>query len=203
MWFMEFNKNIEAAPERSGISKFSRNTDKNCVEQKVKMSENGNKMMNFAQAVVSVGIAYLKCYGKTEKTAIIEAINDFLKLYEDTNFDKYGDCYLNTLKKLEPTSKLVEDFDANQMELTEEECDEHLGESSYDDWMRNLEEFTGNLETFTCGNLKTIDFKIVGMKFVILSHEKNEELKDLEVKKLQDIFGNKLNNIFECVMENF
>jgi len=202
LWFEEFNKNIATAPIRSGISKFSRNTDKNCVEQKIKMSENGNKMMNFAQAVVSVGIGYLKCYGKTENAAIIEAINDFLKLYEDTNFDKYGDCYLNTLKKLEPTSKLVENFDADQMELTEVECNDHLGENSYDDWMRNLEEYTGNLETFTCGNLKTIDFKIIGMKFVILSHEKNEELKESEVEKLREIIGTKLNNIFDCVVEN-
>lgn len=202
VWFEEFNKNIEAAPVRSGISKFSINTDKNCVEQKIKMSENGNKIMNFAQAVVSVGIGYLKCYGRTENAAISEAINDFLKLYEDTNFDKYGDCYLNTLKKLEPTSKLVEHFDADQMELTKLECDEHLGENSYDDWMRNLEEYTGNLETFTCGNFKTIDFKITGMKFVILSHEKNEELKESEVEKLREIVGIKLNNIFECVIEN-
>ena len=201
-WFEELNKQIEASSIRSGISKFTKNVDQNCVKDKIKMTENGNKKVNLAQAVVSIGIGYLKCYDKSENAAIIEGINDFLELYESTNFFKYGDCYLNELKKLEPTSKLVENFDVNGMELTEEECSRHLGEDTYQAMMKNLEEYTGDLATFTCGNFKADDFKLFGMKLVILSFEKNDELKEAEIEKLRETVGSKLNNIFDCVMQN-
>ncbi|KAL7012374.1 hypothetical protein ACKWTF_014808 [Chironomus riparius] len=166
------------------------------------MTENGQKNINFAQAVVTVGIAYLKCFDKSENAAIGKAIIDFLELYKGTNFNKYGDCYLNELKKLEPTSLLVENFEAEDMELTKEQCYKHLGENEYEASMKNLEIYSGDLATFSCGNFKSDDFKLFGMKLVILSHEEDEELKESEVNNLKEAVGTKMNKIFDCVMEN-
>jgi len=65
-----------------------------------------------------------------------------------------------------------------------------------------LEKYAGNILTFTCRNIKADDIMILGMKLVILSHEKSKRLKESEVKKLGEFIGTKMNKIFDCVMDD-
>jgi len=201
-WFDFLNMKLASATEESGISKYTRNVDQNCVQQKLKMSVNGNKKVTFAQAVVSIAIGYLKCYGKTENTAIIEATNEIMGLYDDIDVDKFGECYLNEIKQLEPTAKLVENFDASQMKLTAEECGKHLGDKYFEDSMSELKFYVPDLSAFTCGNFKTDDLKIFFSKLIILVHEKKEDVKESELEKLRENIATKLFRIFDCVLEN-
>jgi hypothetical protein len=199
LWFEEFKDVYGDLTEVNTITKIIRNADKNCVQEKLNMTENGNKTINYAQALTSIGIGYLKCY---DKTAISELFNEFFEDDEDIHFAVYGECYFRALKELEPTSKLVENFNEDQMEVTKEECDDNLKKDSFDEWIKDIEEYSGDLSTFSCGNLNGDDIRMLLVKSAILSHEINEELKESEVDKLKHLVGYKLNKIFDCVMKN-
>jgi hypothetical protein len=166
------------------------------------MSENGEKQVTFAQAFVSVGIGHLKCYEKSKDTAITEGINDIMEFYANAGYERVTDCFKKALKELEPTSKLVGNFDESKMELTAEECIESLGIKTYENMKSDLAANLAEVSEFTCGNFKLDDIRIFMMKLIILSHEKDGELKELELQLLRENFGTKLNKIFDCVMKN-
>lgn len=210
--FSEFNRTMSdwlATFNRTGIynlewiSVYMEDVNMDCVTRELKVSENGDKVLNLPKMVILGLISLIRCQNNEN---IMETIKSTLRTvinsYKTPRFNVTKDCYIGELKKIDPNSLLVENFDEQVMINTEMKCDKEIDDKGFEQIISNSEIYIGSLASFTCGTLQQSDIKKLGMTAIVLAFEKSKELEDSEVGKLGIFLKEKIDKLFECFMKN-
>lgn len=170
-----------------------------CINQELKVPVNSNKLLKFSQMGSLFGVVLLRCQnGVTEMEAYNEKIKSISDLVSSEEPNTTHDCYKRELKKIEPISKLVENFDENNMNKTQEECDKIV--ASLEKSLPQVEKILNILEGSTCESVNPEIIMILLYKIYILGHLKDEELKKSEIENLAKVIKKRYDYVFDCFM---
>ena len=164
--------------------------DTDCVKEKLNLPEFGDKTLLDVEADILIASAKSKCI-KIDPIAFADLFVNFAAWdYESS------DCARHKLHELEPTSKLAQ-FTRIDKKL---ECKNY---SSRLDPYRTYryEASIGRLNESTCGVLNKENVDIISHKTLLISLEKDEELKKIEMKERFALATEKLHKLADCVLE--
>lgn len=178
------------------ISTYLNNIDFNCINDELKVSENGDKILNVAQMATLGMIGITKCQkDKSELEVIDEYLQTAMDLYQLVLLAYDRSCFIKELQKIEPSSKLVENFDEN-----EDQCADAVDFERISKKKAGITRYAGDISSFTCDNIELEEVIKFELKLVIIASESDEELKKSEVEKLKSTLKQKADAVFECVL---
>ena len=173
--------------------------DIDCVKDFFKLPQNRNMMINQIEEVFFPIAAAMQCY---EEDKVFGKIFDS---YIHDGLKKRFNCVNWHLKQLEPTSKLIENFEISDVDL--KECKERLPINELVGIQNKIESTFGPLNIYTCGAVSEIAandlLKFVGKGAVIKFGDISEELKKSEKEKLKNYFKDLTIRTANCVMTRF
>jgi len=189
----------------SKFEKFMKNLNLDCVKEKVKLSQNGNKQLMEIEMFILMVKSVTACSGHDA--------NDFWKILIEENLPKRKfqmtpsdlQCVKLHFQRQYPESRLVEDFNKNLLtEAQIQACDEEIKEkdSHIED---GIERIIGgsDLSTITCGVLDVPKVKSILYKMSLMANVNKSEFVKLEVEKLPSIFTELADKIYDCIMIRF
>jgi hypothetical protein len=180
-------------PAFSGFGSASRD----CLNQKLKTSENGEKIVNEEIAMIAVASTLPLC--------VFDGVinNAILTLAETVGnrFSGRGECLKSELRKHEPDATILEDFDSSSMEWTRFECEEAIKMDHLDRSLDGVEENYGKIAEITCGSVTRNEIRKTILKLPILKFGNlRVELKNSEIERLKDWVKAKAKVISECMV---
>ncbi|KAL7012511.1 hypothetical protein ACKWTF_014896 [Chironomus riparius] len=166
----------------------------NCVKEKLNLPENGEKSLLKIESKVLLALAKSKCI----KSDLIEFLEIFLKILVPNYFNTEENvvCIKLELQKLEPTSKLVENFTNNGTE-----CSTYNNIHPFGIYRWDYEMTVGLLNETTCGVLTEDIVNVIDYKTFLVANEINEELKRSEIQELFAMATEKLQELADCILK--
>ena len=194
--FENINSRKNSQQERDDIAE---NIDMDCVKNLLKLPQNNKMLVNQLEETVFKAASYLKC--SDEK----KIFNEYSNIFVHNGMKKQLTCLIWHLQRLEPTSKLVENF-----EITEDgikECDKNFPIEEIESEIGGVTTTLGPLSAFTCGAVTdnwVNDFlRFVSKGSIIKYGDINEELKQAETKKLMEYFKEITFGTANCITKRF
>lgn len=135
-------------------------------------------------------------------------LSDFMKLFlkfafdEDSESDDQLDCVRYNLQKIDQSSKYAAKLNASDT-INDENCryyDESIEpfRSIHSSYVKAV----GPLNETTCGVISQHDSKILSFLTILVSTEKNNEIKTLEALEIFKFATEKLQKWADCILEN-
>lgn len=170
-----------------------------CSKEKVKADGNGNKKMNQSEATDTIFLATLRCLIPGEDEAFKEIIDEMLEFIADIVSIENLECYKWGLYKLDPDSRLLGDFNPNNMEISKEKCEEIN--------LNTLEKIQGALDNDfrsgsilrKCEALVEKEITLFFFKLMVFSFETNDEIKQHEIRSLIDLLKQVIEKLENCM----
>lgn len=129
-------------------------------------------------------------------------LSSYARLLSIVPFKQYGpktECFKVELKKIDPNSDILKDFDEAKMETSADECVEVIDNKGYEEMIETLESAVGNFEEFTCGLMPSIDIKKFGISLASFDlRPDNEAKKQAALKKFNENLLKNFQKLFEC-----
>ncbi|CAG9810860.1 unnamed protein product [Chironomus riparius] len=184
------------------LEKFLKNLNLNCIKEKLKLSENGDKQLKDIEIMILVTKSITACSGHDA--------SEFWKAFIEDNMPKGNfkmsakdlQCVKLNYKHNNPESRLVSDFDVNSLtEAQIQACDEEIKEKDShleDGIARTID--GSDLKIITCGVLDVPKVKNILYKMSILANVNNSVLVNSEVEKLPEMFVQLVDKIFDCII---
>ncbi|KAL7012398.1 hypothetical protein ACKWTF_014829 [Chironomus riparius] len=166
-----------------------------CIKATLKLSENGNKVMSRRLASDYVMIALLKCYSDEGQKEFFVFMLETL-VYNLAKNDNHR-CNKVMLQKLDPTSKLVENFDKTVTNEEVKACDTPIPTDKYEFVKNIVLTRTGSKPCYEDLDIKTIYYLVLVMK-----DEKIQDLIDAESSRYAEGFRPKFAKFLTCTMND-
>jgi hypothetical protein len=200
---------IKSVSESKSYGKYINKIDFDCAKEMLNLTQNGHKMVNEVQGIITAVASYVKCLKTNDEETVDFATKLVTEEYrlkdgEPSEFDiQFNICYKLKLQELEPTSKLLDNFDGNTIpsDVTEL-CGIISIDELADHTIKPIEDQIGPLETGTCGS---VDQNLVAnflIKFNLIHAEKRTDVKKEETQKMVDLFRSKIIATSDCVLRN-
>ncbi|CAH1734359.1 unnamed protein product [Chironomus riparius] len=205
------NKNLENVVTRSLYSndKFYKNLNTDCIKEKLKLSENGDKEIFRLESEVLMTKAITSCseFGAVEffKNAIRHKPGHSVF---DTKSDDLPCTKLN-LHKLDPTSCLVKSFNPESMSDDEKEyCDEKTKADDFNTRMMisdaigvpKIWKGIDYVSNFTCGAFDLMNLRKIVFKMQILWNAEEGQTDEAEIEDFAVILADTVDQVFNCRM---
>lgn len=199
--YNELRENSSKGGLIQGLLKFTKVQNYDCIKEKLKISQVGQKEIPSIEAQFLTSKAIIACSGHSENELLKSILSQFSKNHQIQMTDEDLLCTKFILQKLDPSSKFVENFNQNVMTAADKEsCKERVrtDRSGLDEELRKIgnEEFS----TFTCERLNSDEIYKYMCTFGLITDEIDTELKDSEMDILVEDAVKKIEEIFECRM---
>ena len=180
------------------VENISKNIDMDCVKNLFKWPQNEKMLVNEIEQIVFTVAASLKC--SDEEKAFQHVLDDNVhsNLQDILTYLKWQ------LQRIEPASKLVENFEINKADLKKYKKKIFFAEALAQ-FQENLEKKIGPLSKFSCGAITDADdyLKFVSKGAIIKYDDISEELKETEMEKLKEYLKEITFNTFDCIIKRF
>jgi len=183
------------ADKNKGSHMVLHQTNYDCITETLKLSENGDKLMDTRLADDYVLTAILKCYSD-------EGLKEFIEFSFDTlvhNLDKTDNLRCNKvmLQKMDPTSKLIENFDKD---ITNEEvmaCDTLIPAKEYNFVKTCVFSRGADNACYEESEIKK-SYHLA----LVMAAESNEEIIKAETSRYVDNLYSKFSRFVSCSMKS-
>lgn len=168
------------------------------------MSLNGRKQVNEVQGIIIAAAAYVKCLKTNNEETLDFATKLVIEEYgikeeETSEFNRHINiCYMLKLLEIEPSSKLLNNFNTSSTEF----CEFVPVDDFIVDTVQPFEEQIGPLETASCG---AVDKNLVAnflIKFNLIPAEKRADVKMEETQKMVELFKAKITATSNCILNS-
>lgn len=172
-WYREVEGKIaeqrEKLPWDHSLKPFTRGYSANNIKLNMKFNENENKKLNFAEAMILIYGSIEKHFSEEKRNNAWNAnINSLIEFYKSSINENDIDCFKMELKKIDPNSPQVEDFNINSDNSL---CEATVDMNGLDIHINEVEKAYGPLTTLTGGKIDRNKFKKILLTFVVLSGE--------------------------------
>ena len=205
------NKKLENIVSRSSYTddKFYKNLNIDCIKEKLKLSENGDKEIFRLEAEVLMTKAITLCseFGAVEyfKDAIKHKPGHSIFNTEPDDLD----CFKVFLSKLDPTSELVNNFNPESMSNDEKEyCDEKTKADDFNNRMM-ISEAIGvpkiwkgfdYISNFTCSAFDLMKLRKTFLTMQIIWNGDEIQVNESEIENIAISFADTVDLVFTCRM---
>ena len=204
--FEYLTESIKSVSDSKPYGKYINKIDFECAKESLNLTQNGHKMVNEVQGIITAVAAYVKCLKTNEEETLDFATKLVIKEYgikeEPSDFNSYVNiCYKLKLQEIEPTSKLLDNFNALSEEQTDF-CKIVSIDELADHTIKPIEDQIGPLDTATCGS---VDRNLVAnflIKFNLIPAEKRPEVRKEETQEMIDLFRTKITATSDCIIKN-
>jgi hypothetical protein len=186
----------------SSDNPFKKYTDKinfACIEEKLKLADNGEKSVTIYEGQVIILSAYLKCFDGDE----VETVNSMIR---DIGLDQNKDfvhCSKENLQKIDPDSKLIENFDIKSYNASMILMCGYLKlDEALEITLEHAEQVVGPLDTFTCGAISKLDARKFLLNLYVVPYETRDEVRTPTIKEMLDTFKTKITKTADCIISN-
>ena len=162
--------------------KFIQHTDLDCVKDFLKLPQNGEILAKSNEDFFISSTAIIKCLGDHGD----EYIKTLIALMAINELKDQLDCAKIKLQQIEPTSKLIDNFNRNLNDAEHEACEKLLNEETMKDYQTQQEQDMGPVDEFSCGAMTGVNdyVKIVTKTAIINRGDCSDDVKDAELKNL-------------------
>lgn len=191
-----FDQNNSEEP----IMKKIKTIDINCVKDRLKLSEFGDKDVDQYTFLTAFFPALTLCSGNSE-----EFVGMFL-LYMTNSVRKStdaADCFKLKIQEIEPTAIILEGFDSNSVRFSKEDCDDIVNQKDIKEYIDDYNHEIGNIEILTCGVIKENEILKLVFTYAILALGNLESNIEAAVKKNQiENLLTKVESLEKCAMDS-
>jgi len=170
--------------------------DYDCVGRNLHIDKIGKNYVTDTTGFVLTMSALNRCYGQKAN----EVFNKYAKILKNKLTENYPiediDCAKMRLKKLEPESKLVADFNTDEVTSQRKDYCKSIFQSKS---LREIYLEIKNVELFKCNKIDEKQSAIVDLSLIIIQFEQNKDLKLSEFKRIVKLFSELFNFTADCI----
>jgi len=185
-------------PAANPFSKYTEKINYECIEEKLNITETGEKLVTIYEGQITILSAYLKCFDDDE----VEFVNFIIIQLGINENAYYVDCAKLKLQKLEPNSKLLENFNSTSFNTSMTAFCEFFYDDGFNDMFSKIEQVFGPLDKFTCGAISKHDVIKFVINFHVVVFEAREEVRTPKMKEIIDTFKTKVIKTADCIVAN-
>ena len=154
-------------------------------------------IINELEEVIFVTAAMLKCSDADQ------VFKKFLDDFVGEDLKEQLNCLSGNLQRLEPESKLIENFQITEDEFAE--CLEKFPTTHFKEYQEKYEGILGPLDLFSCGAVTGADdfIKFIAKGALIKFGDGSEDLNVAEMKKLREYFNNITFTALNCITKRY
>ena len=182
------------------LANIENDTEYDCVKEKLKISDFGNKTLLKEEASILIASAKSKCsvleFKSLLKTFFESVVEESRKSFYHIMCSKYK------LQKSELTTRLA-NFSNEDIEYILERCENYKSNIRYySTILYKYEKAVGKINETTCGLLTYEDLNIISYKTFLLDAEEDETVKSSEMEELVSSVIEKLHRLADCILKN-
>lgn len=179
-WYREVDGKIqnqrEKLPWDHSLKPFTREHSVHNIKLNMKFNENENKVVNFAEAMILIYGSIQKHFSEKKRNSAWNLMVDSLiEFYKSSVNENDIDCFKMELKKIDPNSPQVEEFNKN---FDNSICEATVDMNGLDIHINEVEKAYGPLTTLTGGKIDRKKFKKILLTFVVLGVESPQKRLD-------------------------
>jgi len=197
-WYKEVESKLESIGDP--FNDFIESLDRTCITGlKLNLNQNGQKLVNFPEAMIAIYGAGMECFEEEKKTALWNLMIKILAAsYEESIEAKNIKCFKKEFQKVKTNNYLV---DNTPIILTPSEvklCEALVDDIGFQSHIKKLENIFGtSILTFTCSKTNYNDIKRLFLSVIVIHGNQD---KNLHIVALAKEFKDRLNKAFVCVM---
>ncbi|CAG9810865.1 unnamed protein product [Chironomus riparius] len=197
-WYMDSLRTIQNIKSDDVFYEPTRKLNLRCISQNIGYNRHQEKTLNFVESAILIYGSGLKCLDTTKQNKVWSLLADRLVenfFYETASKDL--SCFKMELKRLDSSSKYVNDFDEQSMTISSESCEDIVDMIGVDLQLSVLEGVYGDLGTLTDGELDADKFKNILLSLVVLREEASRKAEVIkELRKFLDVAIDVVKNKF-------
>jgi hypothetical protein len=171
--------------------------DRECLDGKLNVKDNGEKIVDEETATVTIVPAIALCVD-SQRDLLHAVIQGMIGNLDKMNTNTC-DCFKLELQKIEPNAAILEGFDADNMTMSSEQCEDVADMKGLFSTINEFERKIGKIEEASCGILTTEEVEKFMLKIPILkSGGLSKKFAKSEKSKLVDILSEKVENFVKC-----
>jgi len=168
-WYMDTLKTMNAIKSDNKFYTFTSKLNLRCITQQLDFSINREKQLNFAEAMILLYGSGLKCMDELKrKNAWKMMIDNLIDTYV---FEDDIQCFKMELKRLDPDSQFVSNFDESLMTISNEDCEQIVDMDGLEIHLDNVEKEYGLISDISQTTFDREDFKKVLLTMIVLGKE--------------------------------
>jgi len=162
------------------------NNNKWCINDAIKIYNNKQKVLNFAEAMILIYGAGMNCFSENSKDQTWKRLIKSLVNHYSENMIGDKKCFMLELEKFQPRSPVLLNFNSEGMDAAA--CEEIVDNSGFSAHIRDMESKFGSLNELTCGAVSEESLKKFLLTVVVLSSKKVQDYTNLvnEAKQMLD-----------------
>lgn len=183
-WYREGLNKINTMKPDDEFYQYTRNLNLRCISHSIGYNSYPEKELNFTDSTILIYGSGLKCFDEAKQQRVWKLLSDKLIDYFFSELDSNDlTCYKMELKRQDPNSKYVSNFNEQSMTINTEDCEETVDMFGVDLLLNIAESVFGDLSKLTRGVLDNDKFKRILLALVVLKddfnggHELINELK--------------------------
>jgi hypothetical protein len=170
------------------------NVDSDCLNEKLKITENGDKKMTSFEAIFLITSTASYCVDNLDTS-----IDRLLSILSHGFQTEQPDCFRQLLKTVEPDASILGDF-----ENYAGDCEDvkNIKMGVVDGVIERFEEdIEKSVEDFTCGAVTKSEYEKIILKLPIMKFGGlNEENLEAEKVKIRATIGEKMKEVSKCLL---
>jgi hypothetical protein len=180
-------------------NEISRAFNMDCVKTLLNLPQNNKVIVTEVEEMILMVAAGMQC---SDEDKVFETQ---LNQYAHSGTKERLTCGMWKLQQLEPTSKLVENFEISEAE--QEECKVKFPTKEIEELQQNLERVLGPLNVYTCGAVSDNGandlMKFVSKSAAIRYGNISEELRKSEKEALKNYFKDVSTKTTNCIIQRY
>ena len=184
------------------FEKFFNKSNRDCVSEKLKLSENGEKELIKFEAEMLAVKAVVTCSEHEESEFWKNVFAEISQMLLTGMGDEDLQCVKFLLNQLDSKSNLVEDFNVESMTKDDKETCEARIKRDEKNLRNEISRLIGDddISAFTCGVLDVSEANKIFCKIILLGTKEDINVKNLELEKLSSVVVEKVDQFFSCRM---
>lgn len=168
-----------------------------CIKETLQLDKIGGKIINKNLTKWILAMASFQCMSNDEK-------NEFLTLFITNGFKIYDHeagghrCSKVLLQKIDPASKMIENFDEDVEDVEVELCEQLLISEALDSI---VEDYVGDFDAPDCVQLIRQHQKSFMVVFLNLAVEEDLEVMKSEMEKYVEVMKTNIADVFDCIIK--
>jgi len=175
---------------------FQKSLNLTCIKEALKLDNIGRKIINKNLTKWILAMASFHCMSNDQKTEFLTlSITNGFKIYDHEAGGHR--CSKVMLHKIDPTSKMIENFDEDVDDVEVELCEQLLISEALDSI---VEDYVGDFNAPDCVQLIREHQKSFMVVFLNLAAEEDLEVMKSEMSRYVDVIKVDIAAVYECLM---
>jgi len=188
-WYMETLNNMRKIKSDNKFYTFTNKLNLRCMTHQMDYTINREKLLNFAEAMILLYGSGLKCMDEVKHNSAWELmIDSSIEFIVNKINENNMQCFKMALKRLDPDSKYVNNFDERTMTMNISECEQIVDMDGLNNRISKTEKAYGSFSSLTREALDRHKFKKILLTLVVLGdkgYEMRSKGRDELIKELK------------------